>query len=178
VILSLGSHTVTLTVTSVSDGSDSDVVVISVVDTTAPTVTADLVAVVGKSLKHNQGSFTVEFTCADDGDSGASVTTAMLNGMPVENGQVIELRLIGEKSAKSGKSAKSKTGKSEKPKKSRKSEKSKKGAESDKPVRIEGHSFELVVECLDRSGNVGSATAAPVFAEKLKKGRGGISTVR
>ena len=93
--------------------------------------------------------------------------------------QVIELRLISEKSAKSGKNAKSKksgkskTGRSEKSKKSRKSEKSKKGAESDKPVRIEGRSFELVVQCLDGSGNVGSATAAPVFAEKSKKSRGG-----
>jgi hypothetical protein len=48
------------------------------------------------------------FGIHSDGDPDASVTTATLNGMPVENGQVIELRLIGEKSAKSGKSAKSK----------------------------------------------------------------------
>jgi hypothetical protein len=63
-------------------------------------------------------------------------------------------------------------GKSEKSKKSRKTEKSKKGADREKPVRIEGLSFELVVECLDASGNLGSATAAPVFAEKSKKSRG------
>ena len=171
VILALGSHTVTLTVSSLSGGSDSDSVVIDVVDTTAPVVTAELVSVAGKSLKHNKGLFTVEFACADDCDPDASVTIAKLNGIPVENGQVVELRLKSQKSAKSGKSSKSK--KSNKSKKSRKNEKSKRGGKSEKPVTIEGSSFELLVECVDASDNVGSATAAPVFAAKSKKSRRG-----
>ncbi|HIF21791.1 MAG TPA: hypothetical protein EYQ27_07755 [Gemmatimonadetes bacterium] len=151
----------TYTATDEAGNTSSVTRTVYVVDETAPTVTAALVPLGGKSYKHNKGKFTVEFSCEDGCDPDAT-PTATLNGVAVTNGQVVDLRLKSEKSGKSGKSDKSD-----------KSGKSGKSGKSEKPVKIEGTSFAITVECVDASGNVGSATAEPVFAEKSKKSKKG-----
>jgi len=120
-----------------------------------PIVTTTLVPIESKSLKHNKGHFEVEFTY-DDG-----TTTAALNGIPVDNLQIVDLRLKSSKSDKSDKSAKS-----EKSKKSGKSNK------PGKPVKIAGGSFELVVTCTNDAGSA-TETATAVSPEKSKKSKKG-----
>ena len=61
---------------------------ITVVDTTAPIATAQLVPL---SLKKKKGCFTVEFAVTDNCDANP-VSTATLNGYPVTNGQIVELK--------------------------------------------------------------------------------------
>jgi hypothetical protein len=110
----LGDYTITYTATDEVGNTSTTTRTVHVVDNTAPTVTAALVPVAGKSLKHNKGQFTVVFACEDGCDPNAT-PTATLNGIDVTNGQVVDLRLKSEKSGKSGKSDKS--GKSRKSKK-------------------------------------------------------------
>jgi len=123
-----------------------DHVTVRIVDT-APVAMAELVPVDGKSLKSKKGTFTVHFSCSDTCDDDA-VTSATLNGIEVENGQVVELQLKSRKSAKDAKSKK---------------------AKSRKPLKLGDSSFELVVVCTDPAGNQGMATASPEFAEKKGK---------
>jgi len=103
--------------------------------------TAEFVPVPGKSLKANKGVFTVQFSCGSGcgGDTGGSEATATLNGVPVENGQVVELQLKSNKS----KSVKAKSG---------------------KMLKMKGPSFELVVECGGET-----ITVSPVFADAKGK---------
>ena len=103
-ILPLGTHEFTLTVDDGKGGTDSDTVSVTVVDTTAPTVTAALVPI---DVKKNKGTFEVQFTCADDCDDAPAITTATLNGIEVSNGQIVELQVKSAKSNKSEKSEKS-----------------------------------------------------------------------
>jgi hypothetical protein len=116
-----GGHAVSFKVTD--DGG-------STVSGSAPAATAALVP------KHHQSegdaqAFTVVATC-----SGGSATAA-LNGVPVSNGDVVQLHLI------------------------------KKGDQrvrhEDGHLKISATSFQLVVTCTDTAGNQGSASAVPVF---------------
>ena len=76
----LGTHECTLTVDNGNGGTATDTVSVAVVDTMPPVVTATLVPV---NVRKNQGTFEVRFTCADDCDSAAAITTATLNGVEV-----------------------------------------------------------------------------------------------
>ena len=149
----LGETDVTWTATDASGNSASDTQLVTVEDTTPPEITASLQPVDGKSLKSKKGEFTVQFSCSDACDENAGAT-ATINGVEVENGQVVDLRL---KSAKSDRS--------------QKSEKSRKSGKSDKPDRIEGPAEDLVlvVVCTDAAGNTTEVTVTPEFAEKSAK---------
>lgn len=118
-----------------------------------PTVTAALIPVPDKSLKHNKGTFTVAFSC-----EGGTVTSATLNGVDVENGDEVELNV--------------KSGKSEKSRKSDKRGKSNKSEKSAKSLKLEGADFLLEVSCENESG-VSTATAEPEFPEKSSKSKRG-----
>jgi K319-like protein/WD40 repeat protein len=149
--LGQGSHTITLTVTDDDGLTHSDDLVVDVVDNTPPVVTAALVPVQGKSLKHDQGRFRVEFRCLDGCDPQAT-PTAFLNGVAVANGQVVNLRVTRERSKERNKSGKS--------------PKSDKSNRSGKLLTLAGPSFVLVVECVDVQSNVGRATAIAEFPER------------
>jgi len=87
-LYALGVTTVKVTGSDCSNNSASDQMVVTVVDTTAPTVTATLVAV---DLKKNKGKFRVEFSATDIVDANP-VIVATLNGTAVTNGQIVELK--------------------------------------------------------------------------------------
>jgi len=111
---------------------------VTVVDTTAPTVTASLVAVnVGDDDEHGEGMFQVVFSASDIADPNP-VLTATLNGATVTNGQNVKLE---------------------------QSRKSKWEFEHGK-LEIKGMSFSLDVTATDASGNVGTAAAAYAFPVK------------
>ena len=132
----LGVTTVKFTATDAVGNSSSASPTITVVDTTAPTVTAALVAV--GEQDDDEGRFRVEFSCSDICDDEPDVTSAKLNGIDVFNGQIVELDL---------------------------EEDDEQEVDTDDGVlQIEASSFELVVICEDASGNVGTATATPTFA--------------
>ena len=88
----LGDYVVELVVNDGTVDSDPDTVTITVRDTTAPTVTAALVPVVGDDDDHDDGLFRVEFSCSDSCDTNPAVT-ATLNGILVSNGQIVSLQL-------------------------------------------------------------------------------------
>ena len=107
-------------------------------DVTPPEVTAALVPV--KDDDDDEGRFRVEYGCSDACDTNPSITLAELNGIAVANGQIVELELEDDDE----------------------------GQEvewDDGILQIEASSFELVVECVDASGNEATATAVPQFAD-------------
>jgi len=83
----LGTTTITYTATDGNGLTATGAQTVTVVDTTAPTVTATLVPV---ELEDDEGKFRVEFTVTDIADPN-SVVTAMLNGTTVSSGQIVEL---------------------------------------------------------------------------------------
>jgi len=83
----IGATTVTVTATDGSGHSASDTVVVNVVDTTAPAVTATLVPT---ELDEDEGKFRIEFSATDIVDPNPAIS-ATLNGATVTNGQVVEL---------------------------------------------------------------------------------------
>ena len=123
-----GGHAISVTVTD--DGG-------STVTARAPVATAMLL---GK--KHhgrdddddNEQFFVVVATCS------SGTTTALLNGIPVRNGDVVKLKLI-----KKG---------------------DQKVRREDGHLSISAKSFLLVVTCTDAAGNQSSASASPVFKRR------------
>ena len=104
------------------------------VDTTPPTVVAELVPV--DVDDDDEGLFRVEYSCSDTDDANPVITSATLNGIPVDNGQLVELEIDDDNES-----------------------------EFDEGIlELEAPSFELVVTCVDESGNIGEASASPMFA--------------
>ena len=140
---SLGMTTVTFTATDASGNSSSGTADITVVDTTSPMVTAALVSVCENDNDNDSDNdcddddelFQVVFSCTDI-CSTSLTTTANINGVMVTNGQIVELDLDDDEQE----------------------------VEWDNGVlQIEAPSFLLTVSCTDASGNVGTATAFPIF---------------
>ncbi len=108
---------------------------VTVVDTTAPTVTAALVPVRVNPRKQI-GRFRVEFSCSDICDASA-LPSAELNGIAVANGQDIKLKVSDKTKVELN--------------------------EAGNLVKLEAPTFSLVATCADASANVGIATATPDF---------------
>ena len=158
-LLPLGTHVITLEVGDGNGGTDTDTVTVTVVDTMSPYVTAELMPV---DVKKRHGTFEVRFSCDDACDGSLDATRATLNGVPVSNGEIVRLELKTPKHAASrGTRGGSKSGSS------------KSGKSGGRGLTIRGLSFELTVECEDDAGNVGTATARPVFAASRSKSRSG-----
>lgn len=151
----LGDTVVTFTATDFSGNSTSTSSTITVVDTTAPTVTAALVPACEPEdadddnddtngpcipeVGEDEGFFQIQFSCSDVCDANPTAS-ATLNGIPVSNGQIVKLELEDDDEGQEVEIV-------------------------DGILEIEAPSFTLTVTCTDASGNVGMATATPVFAE-------------
>ena len=132
-----GQTPVSLRVTDSTGLSDICGALVTVVDEEPPVVTAALVPV--GEVDDDEGKFRVEFSCSDAVDPDPTITSATLNGIPVQNGQVVELEVEDDEEQQV--------------------------EEDDGVLEIEAPSFELVVTCEDASGNVGAANATPPFAQ-------------
>ena len=139
----LGTTVVTWTATDANGNVTTGTQNVTVVDTTAPTVTAQLVPVVvsddddhhGKNEEHaKKGLFQVVFTASDIVDANPALT-ATLNGATVTNGQIVQLK---------------------------QSKKAEVEFEHGK-LQVEGMSFTLDVSATDFSGNTGTASASYAF---------------
>ena len=139
----LGTTVVTWTATDANGNVTTGTQNVTVVDTTAPTVTAQLVPVVvgddddhhGKNEEHAmKGLFQVVFTASDIVDANPALT-ATLNGATVTNGQIVQLK---------------------------QSKKAEVEFEHGK-LQVEGMSFTLDVSATDFSGNTGTASASYAF---------------
>ena len=140
--------------------STTGVQTITVVDTTSPTVTAALVPV---KVKKKHGCFRVEFSAADScGDVPG--LTAVLNGHPVTNGELVKLhkkkkyRVKVEDGSSDGRSDDKGSG-------HRKGHGSDDDSRSDDcgTVKFEGPDFTLTVTATDDCGNEGIGTGTHVF---------------
>jgi len=113
---------------------------VTVVDTTAPTVTAQLVPVNAghdDDDEHAKGLFHIVFTASDIADPNPALT-AVLNGATVTNGQIVKLEQDDD-------------------------------AETEfehGQLEVKGMSFTLTATATDASGNVGTAAAAYAFPVK------------
>ncbi len=83
----LGSHAVTWSATDAAGNTGTAMQTVTVVDTTPPRVTAQLVPV---DVEENEGTFRVVFSATDIVDPN-TVISATLNGAVVNNGQIVEL---------------------------------------------------------------------------------------
>ncbi len=143
-IYSLGPTTVSVSAVDCAGNSASDQMVVTVVDTTPPTMTAQLIPIPQPAEDedkdkddgeyYGEGSFKVMFTVSDIADANPTVV-AMLNGQAVSNGQIVKLERDDEAKVEF----------------------------EHGQLEIEGMNFTLNILATDASGNTGSATAAYVF---------------
>ena len=130
-------------------------------DTTALTATAQMVSL---SLKMKKGCFRVDFTATDNCDANPDLV-ATLNGYPVTNGQIVELKrkkkfkvkIKGEGSSDDDES-KSHDGDS-------RGRKGGRGHRCAADVRFEGPSFTLNVTATDACGNVDIVSVNHAFED-------------
>jgi hypothetical protein len=83
VSLPKGSHTITLTVTDTGGGSDTDDVVVNIVDTTSPVITCPADVVVSLPMNSNATSMVVNYpavTATDSCSSSVNVTSSPASG--------------------------------------------------------------------------------------------------
>ena len=131
----VGRSNVALTVNDQHGGVSSSSVSVTVSDTRAPAATAALVPTTKTEKK--EGYFKVQFACADTCDS-APGSSALLNGVPVSNGQIVILEL--------GKKVEATT--------------------VNGMLHLTAPDFALAIRCVDASGNVAMTSAVPIFAAK------------
>jgi hypothetical protein len=109
-----------------------------ILDATPPEVTAEVTQLTGSN---NMGLFEIGFTCRDDDPD--AVTVADLNGIPVENGQIV--RLIENPGSQWAK-------------------------EISGTLNIKAPTFTLTVTCTDRAGNETTVTVIPEFHPTIGSG--------
>ena len=141
----LGDYEVEVTVDDGINETSSDTVIVTLVDTTPPSISAAFVPVRGGS-----GLFRVEYNCSDACDEGPSITSAILHVRDIEisvtNGQLVKLKASDEVMRIFQKLGGEKR--------------------DDGVLEIMAPSFELVVACEDSSGNAAQATAVPDFGSE------------
>jgi len=103
---------------------------------TPPVVDASFIPICGES---DEGAFQVSFSVTDAENNVVSVV-AELNGIPVENGQLVELELDDEMETEF----------------------------DDEILEIEAPSFTLTVTATDSEGESDSATASPTFSDLVE----------
>ena len=130
-VFSLGATTVHCTATDAAGNSSSGSFTVTVVDTTPPSVTAALVPAAGAD--EGDGVFRVAWTCSDA--VGVVSQSATLNGIAVQNGQLVKLQHSKKLRVKQ-----------------------KRGV-----LVIKAPAFTLVVTCRDAAGNTATASVSPVF---------------
>ncbi len=91
-IFPLGEHIITLVVTDSFDETDDDEVVITVADTTPPDITINTPVDGAEYIAHHHNSITIDFSVSDICDAEPEIISADINGVAVENGQVVALR--------------------------------------------------------------------------------------
>ena len=135
-----GFKTLVCSAVDAAGNSSSATFTVAVEDRTAPAVTASLVAIKKGGDDSSTQQFRVLFSATDS--TGVTWLSTTLNGVAVQNGQIVELKTIknGQQKVKS---------------------------ESNR-LRIEATSFLLIATATDSSGNVGSANAVPVFNKNGK----------
>jgi len=102
-----------------------------------PQVSASLIPICGED---DEGLFTVQFSATDDTDPNPTVT-AELNGIPVDNGQIVELELDDED----------------------------KSELEDGILEIEASSFSLDVTAIDDGGLTATVSVVPSFSDFVEE---------
>lgn len=130
-LFGLGDHVVNLTV---SDGSlaATDTVNVSVQDTIAPAATVSLERV--SNTRGGSAEFIVGGACVDSYD-GSPVISAEINGVTVQDGELVRLKLSNRSKVSIRKGV----------------------------TTIQGNPIVLTVTCQDNSGNASTATVQPSF---------------
>ena len=135
----IGSTTVTVTAKDAAGNTSTKNFTVTVKDSTAPVITATMTAKGGGDDESTQ-SFTIAFSATDL--VGVKTLTAVLNGITVTNGQIVQLQTI------------------------------KSGAQSvkrdDGKLQIKATAFALVVTATDAVPNTGTKTVVPVFVKNGK----------
>ena len=139
----LGTTVVTWAATDANGNATSGTQNVTVVDTSAPTVTAQLVPI-SSGHDDDDATFQVVFSASDIADPNP-VLTATLNGVTVTNNQIVKL----ENSRKDKSEFERGT------------------------LEISGASFTLTATATDASGNVGTASDAYAFPAKHEKSKKG-----